>query len=354
MNRFGNRISFFFLLIILSTNFFSNLFAEKNKRKYYDGGEEEQLIIYSKENIDSDKKIPLQAVLIKRPDAKGTVLICHGFSADKYTISFIHTIFKDFNTLAFDFRGHGQCDKYQSSCTLGRNEVFDVIAAAKYIKSRPDLKDKPLFVYGFSMGAVASIIAQSQDDNLFDAMVLDCPFDSTDNLLNRGLEKIKLNMFGYELPIPGKSFLRSYAYNTYLQNFVKTMLKVFSDLNSQDIPLEVEPVYPNEAIKYITVPCFIICCYNDEKVPVDAVRDIYEGAGGYKRLWLTHGRHHFDSIFFKLPEYFYRVRRFLDVCLDESIKNKVQSKIIKDTGLSPEFKAQPKTSDCSKSKEKLF
>lgn len=322
----------FFLILYSCAAVFSK--PMKNRSKYYEGGKEEVISFLSRESIDSDKKILRHGVLIRRPNAKGTVLICHGFSANKYDISFIHMMFKEYNSMAFDFRAHGQNPKGQV-CTLGRNEAFDVLAAVKYIKNDPELKDKPLYAYGFSMGAVAAIIAQAQEENLFDALVLDCPYDSTDNLLDRGINTFKFNLFGYNIPIPGSSILRSYAYNTYLQSFLKTMLKVFADMNSDPIATEIHPVYPNEAIKYVKVPCFIIGCVNDDKAPVEAVRAIFDGAQGYTRLWLTQGRRHFDSIFYKLPEYFYRVKRFLEKCRDGSIKYKVEKKIVKDNVKSP-------------------
>ena len=41
------------------------------------------------------------------------------------------------------------------------------------------------------MGAAAAIIAQAREKNLFDAMMLDCPFDSTDKLIERGINQLK-------------------------------------------------------------------------------------------------------------------------------------------------------------------
>ena len=269
---------------------------QQKDRKLFNDVVEEQVTFYAKESVSSDAKIPRKAVIIKRPKAKATVLICHGFMCDKYDVSFLHMLFGDYNSVAFDFRAHGE-DKEGQSCTLGRDESYDVIAAAEFIKQHPDLKDTPLIVYGFSMGAVAAILAQARE-NLFDAMILDCPFDSSDKLLDRGIKQLKLNVFGYEMQMPGSGFLKSYAYSPYVQSLLKAILKTFTNFGTTDISINFAPIYPEEAIKYVDIPCFFIACVNDTKAPEEAVLSVYNGAKGCKRCWIDpDGRKHYDTIF---------------------------------------------------------
>ncbi len=203
------------------------------KRKYLGDAVEEQVIFYARENAVSDKKIARKGILYRRANAPATVLICHGFTCDKYDVSFLHLMFKDYNSLSFDFRAHGENRENQQS-TLGREEAYEVMAAAEYIKSHPDLADKPLIVYGFSMGAVAAILAEASED-LFDALILDCPYDSTDKLLERGIQNMKFSILGYEMSMPGSSLLKSYAYNPYLQSVVKSILKTFARMDATEI-----------------------------------------------------------------------------------------------------------------------
>lgn len=304
---------------------------EKRKKIYnhFKKASEELVTFKSRESLNSDKLITRKGILIKRPNAKATVLISHGFMCDKFDVSFLHMIFENYNSMIFDFRAHGE-DIQGQCCTFGRDEAYDVAAAAKFVKSHPDLKDKPLIAYGFSMGAVAAIIAQAQDNKLFDAMILDCPFDSSDKLLARGIDQMKINVFGYEMSMPGCSLLKSYAYSPYIQSILKTMLRTFTKMDATEINTCICPVYPEEAIKYISIPVFIIGCVNDDKAPEEAVISVYNGAKGFKRLWLTGGRRHFDTIFYKMHEYFYRVRKFIEMVLDGSIAEKKQQKIIRD------------------------
>ncbi len=298
--------------------------------KLLDGVTEECVTFFSRESLDSDKELARKGVVIKRPDAKATVLICHGFKCDKYDVSFLHMLFNEYNSMAFDFRAHGE-DKEGQCCTFGRDESYDVIAAAEYIKNDPELKKVPLIAYGFSMGASSAIIAQARERDLFDAMILDCPFDSSDKLLDRGLAQLKVTVFGYEMPMPGSGWLKSYGYSPYVQTALKNILKTFTNFGAEDIVVNFVPVYPEEAIKYVDIPCFFIGCINDSKAPEEAVLKVYEGAKGFKRCWIdTDGRKHYDTIFRQMHQYFYKVDHFIKIILDGSYKKKVPAKIRKD------------------------
>jgi pimeloyl-ACP methyl ester carboxylesterase len=317
-------------IVLFMFSLYGQMHSKQNKAlKYLADAHEERITFSARENAYSDKKIVRKGVLIKRPGAKATVLICHGFMCDKFDVSFLHLMFNEYNSMTFDFRGHGE-DTEGQYCTLGRDEVYDVLGAAEFIKKHPALKDKPLIVYGFSMGAVASIIAQAQERKLFDAMILDCPFDSTDKLLERGLNQLKLNVFGYEMAFPGSAILKNYAYSPFVQSLLKAILKTFTKMDSTQINTCICPVYPEDAIKYVSVPCFFIGCIKDDKVPEEAVLAVYNGATGFKRLWLTDGRRHYDTIFYRMNEYFYRVKQFIKKCLDGSIAHKKQQKIKKE------------------------
>ncbi len=332
----SNRLFFLFLCAILGSvvgELLPKATADHKALKHFNDATEEPVVIYSRENLESDKKIARKGILLKRPHAKATVLICHGFMCDKYDISLLQMIFKEYNTMTFDFRAHGENIEGQC-CTFGRDESYDVVAAAHFIKSHPELRDLPLIVYGFSMGAVASIVAQARESNLFDAMILDCPFDSSDKLIERGIDQLKLNVFGYEVKLPGASILKNYAYNSYVQSLLKSVLRCFTKFQVEDINTMICPVYPEEAIKYVSVPCFFIACVNDDKAPVEAVVSVYEGAKGFKRCWIDpSGRRHYDTLFRQLHRYCYKVHRFIEKVIDGSYQKKAKAKITKDRPL---------------------
>ncbi len=308
--------------------------------KYLDGGSIEPVSFYAKENEEATKLILRQGLLFKQPHARATIVVCHGFMCDKFDIGFIRRmLFPSYNVLMFDFRAHGEHIDPSHCCTFGRDEAYDVLGAVSYIKSREDIGSLPLIAYGFSMGAVAAIQAQSlhcqsckKDPShpLFNAMILDCPYDSSENVIKKGLENLKITLFGYTFYLPGRYLLQKYAFNPYVQTLLKALLKTISHMDATATNTYIYPLTPAESIKNISIPCFFIHCRNDEKVSVQAVKNVYEHAAGYKRLWVTEGRRHFDSLFYYPEKYHYKVERFIDDVLNDRLAAKEQQKIIYD------------------------
>ena len=295
----------------------------------------EHVILLPKEHHNSSKTIMRKGVLSRNPSAKATVLICHGFMCDKYDVGILRKVFKksQFNVMTFDFRGHGE-DNEGQYCTFGKDEALDVIAAAQFLRHHPELGHLPLFVYGFSMGAVSAIEAQALEP-LFDAMILDCPFDSSEKVIKTGLEGLKCSLFGYEFSLPGRHFLQKYAFHPYIQSLVKAVLKTVAQMDTTGVNTNFCPLYPSESAKKITIPAFFIHCKNDQKVSVDQVRKVYEGAAGFKRLWLTDGRRHYDSFVYNPEKYIEKVRQFYNQVLNGEIRHLPRSEVIEDN--SPSF-----------------
>lgn len=313
-----------FLIII---NIYGLLHAQAAWKKMF--GKEpdiEKITIYVPESTTSNQYFARKGFLSRHPKAKANVLIMHGYMCNSKDIGFLRTLFKDYNTTTFDFRAHGETTPEQY-CTFGKDEALDVIAAVNFIKSQPDLRELPVIGYGFSMGAVSAIQAQSQEP-LFSAMILDCPFDSSHDLLKRALDNMKLKIFGYEFPLPGRKWLRKNAFNPYVQNIVKAVLKTITQLDATPINTNIQPVRPVDSIKKVTVPTYFIHCINDEKVPLEAIQSIYNNKQGYKRLWITPGRRHFDSFFDDPEGYAFRVNKFINNVVSGRVKKKIQAKII--------------------------
>ncbi len=292
----------------------------------------ESVKLHAKASAHSEDRIARHGFLTLYDQAQATILLCHGFMCDKFDAGMLRSIFPRgrFNFMTFDFRAHGDGVEGQY-CTLGHDEKYDVIAAARFLRAHEKTKDKPLLVYGFSMGAVAAIEAQAKHPGLFDAMVLDCPFESTENLLKRCLEGIKFSVFGYAFGIPGRSLLQKYVFHPYVQSFVKLILRAVAHFDPKKIDVMAYPVYPVTSVKKITVPCFFISCKNDERVSVDAIQEIFDRtASTYKQLWITNGRRHFDSYFYNPEQYTDRVRRFVARYLSGAMQQETKSLVIRD------------------------
>jgi len=308
------------------------LFLEKSlldlrKKKYLQGGELEEVFFYSQYESNSTQHLKRKGMLLKRPNAKATILVCHGYMCDKVDSGIFRMMFPHFNVMTFDFRAHGELVDENQYCTFGKDEAYDVIAAVERIKSDTDINHLPIIAYGFSMGAVASILAQSHTKNLFDAMVLDCPYDTSENVIRNAIKKMKFSVLGYEFNLPGQSILEGYAFNPYVQSLLKTLLKTVASLDAMSINTQISAVSPVESVRKVSVPCFFIHCKNDEKIPADAGKALYESAQGYKRLWLTEGDGHFRSFFHNPEKYVYKVNKFINTVLSGNFKHKQREKI---------------------------
>lgn len=291
----------------------------------------EHVELYPQSGHGSDTTITRKGLLSRCNDAKATILVCHGFMCDKYDVGILRKVFKKskFNVMTFDFRAHGE-DSEGQYCTFGRDEALDVIAAAKFLRNHPDLQDTPLFAYGFSMGAVSAIEAQSSSPDLFDAMILDCPFESSEKVIKTGLEGLRCSAFGCEFDLPGRDFLQKHAFHPYVQALVKAVLKTVAQMDTTGVNTNFCPIYPAESAKNIVVPTFFIHCKNDQKVPVEQVKRIYENAAGFKRLWVTNGRRHYDSFVYNPVKYKEEVELFCDQVLNNDIANMPQEGVVED------------------------
>lgn len=257
--------------------------------------------------------------LIIRPDASATVILFHGFKCKRSDIRPLRTfMFPDYNTLIFDFRAHGVHAQKGECCSFGVDEVKDVKAAVDFIRSHPQLKDKPLIAYGISMGAAAVIEAQSRYNNrLFDAIIIDSPFDSMENVIMRGLDNFRYTIFGYDILKTARILLQKSLYSPIMDTILKTCLRLVG-LDATPVSTCLKPVCPLESIKQVTVPCFIIGCSKDETIPVDAFEKVYENAATDKKeLWIIDGSSHVDTFSHRPEEYIYKVRMFMDRTLSD-------------------------------------
>ena len=279
--------------------------------------------------VDATKKETLQrrGILVRRNHALGTVVICHGYLGCKKDSLALKHLFPLYNVLVFDFRAHGD-DRQGQVSTIGRDEAFDVMAAVQIVKNDPVMSKKPIIGFGFSMGAVSAIQAQSIDDTLFDAMILDCPYDSTDDAMSRGLEeKMQMTIFGKKFTIPGRQFLLDHMYDDSAQAVTSFLFKAITKLDSNAVETKFVQVRPIDSIKKITIPCFFIHCENDKKVPIHAVEQMYKNKPGFKRLWITQGKSHFGSYPNNPELYWYKVNKFLTKLYQHDISKREQEKV---------------------------
>lgn len=278
----------------------------------------ENVTFYALKDSDSNERTSRNGVLVMRPDAKATVLVLHGYTRDKCDAAPLRLLLKNYNIFSFDFRAHGEQVTGQYS-TMGYDEVYDVFAAVDYIRSRPELRDKPLFVMAFSMGAATAIEAQSLDGNLFGAMFLDTPFPSSAQVIKNAVSRMRFKLFGYEFGIPFRKYLEDYAFNPYFQPVLKQLIKILVAFDGTKVLTFMKPISPVESITKINIPCMFVVCAKDKVVPYQDVVQIYENHPGSSQLWISDGRGHCDALYGD-PEFY---DQLLNNFFDSVINNKV-------------------------------
>ncbi len=262
-----------------------------------------------------------KGILAIRPEAIATVIVCHGFTQSKTETAFFRTFFPRCNVIAFDFRAHGELIDGQYS-TIGNDEMYDVKGAVDFVKAHPELQNKPIVGFGFSMGAVTLIQAQAEFSNLFDAIIMDSPFDSSSDCMAACLDKmLTVKLFGQKYRIPGRNVMLKCFYCQRLQPIMRKVFCYvvgFKDLSART---QFQPVLPIDNAPKITIPCFFITCENDKKVPVNCVQRLYNSVSScYKRLWISHGARHCASCLESPELYAYRVNKFIKNALNKSWK----------------------------------
>lgn len=121
--------------------------------------------------LQSNKRI--EGWYIPADSAKGTVLICHGFSGNKASMLDKSEVFHElgYSTFLIDFMGSGGSEGNQT--TIGFYEAQQVCTAFRYLKEQTQ---QPVILFGTSMGAAAIMKAVCDSSIQADALILECPF----------------------------------------------------------------------------------------------------------------------------------------------------------------------------------
>jgi alpha-beta hydrolase superfamily lysophospholipase len=122
-----------------------------------------------------DGGVELAAWYVPRPDARGLVLLFHGYAACKAAllpeVKALHDL--GYASFAVDFRGCGDSTGWDT--TIGYHEAQDVALAVGYARDR--WAPRRVVLYGQSMGSAAILRAVAVQGVAPDAVVVECPFD---------------------------------------------------------------------------------------------------------------------------------------------------------------------------------
>lgn len=131
---------------------------------------------YERHVFPGGRGVPLEAWLVPRADARGTVILFHGHANSKDSqlpeAEVFHAM--GLNVFLVDFYGSGGSGGNETS--IGFYEALDVARAFAYVRDLPGAG--PVLLYGASMGAAAVLKGVADDKLEPAALILECPFDS--------------------------------------------------------------------------------------------------------------------------------------------------------------------------------
>jgi len=128
---------------------------------------------YETITLKSNKEI--ECWLIKTENSKGTIILFHGYGAEKSSMIDKSNEFTKlgFSTMLVDFMGSGNSEGNQT--TIGYKEAQEVNTVFDYLTQSGE---KNIYLFGTSMGAVA--IMKCINDNKIKpkGIIIECPFGS--------------------------------------------------------------------------------------------------------------------------------------------------------------------------------
>ncbi len=231
-------------------------------KAWLEGQEKEELAITSFDGLR------LKGIFVPNPDAKGTLLLFHGWRSHWKTdficaLSFYHA--QGLNLLLAEQRAqNGSEGKYM---TYGIREQRDVVSWANLMAERLG-KEHPLFLGGLSMGAATVLMASDLEyEGNVRGVLADCGFTSPWAIIRKVAGRSKW------IPLDASSALL----NVFTKRFAGFDMKEKSAA---------------DALGRTKLPVLLIHGLADDFVPPEMSRENYEACRSEKELVLVEGATH--------------------------------------------------------------
>ncbi|MFN3243982.1 MAG: alpha/beta hydrolase [Planctomycetota bacterium] len=194
-----------------------------------------------------------------------------------------------------------QCNHGGSSrapFTGGLRESDDVVAVVDYVRGQPGLADKPLVMFGVSLGTIAVTLALPRIDDVA-GVVLDAPIDDLTAAAHR--------MMTFDRPGDRRS---SFYMIEPWRSLILTALGMWSGFSTSDVrPIEVVATLPHD------LPVLVIGEGLDDRAPPRTVENVYNRMPqhkGVKVLWQVQNVGHGKAFLEQPAAYDEALGRLLD------------------------------------------
>jgi alpha-beta hydrolase superfamily lysophospholipase len=217
--------------------------------------------------------LPLRGFLVpaRSPPRFGAVCV-HGLFRSAFELETVGSMLRDLGgeVLLVEYRNHGGSGR--AKATFGTNESRDVAAALAVMRDWPKTKDRPLVLFGVSLGTVAAALAAPDAPRLA-ALILDAPIDDLHDAGDRMLEGFasRRNQ-GPTIPGPIRS------------------LMLFGAGTFGGVDFEHADVRGALSRLPKSIAVLLVSAGQDDRVPVDSVRALYDRLPtdpAKKDLWIV-------------------------------------------------------------------
>jgi uncharacterized protein len=188
-----------------------------------------------------------------------------------------------FATFMFDMQGSGL--RRGQPVTLGFKERWDLVAAARYLRTRPDVDPEAIGVLGVSMGAATALLAAAAEPAI-KAVVCDSGYSDVERMIEPGVA----------------AFLGPIA-----RPFASVIVRITEAMAG----VKVADIVPERAAAELgNRPLLLIHGADDGLVHVDSAYRLHEAASGPRELWIVPDCEHGQAPSVAADEYRERVNTF--------------------------------------------
>ncbi|MDQ0231873.1 alpha/beta hydrolase [Metabacillus malikii] len=260
---------------------------------------ETKLGFFNQNDYDALEKQPFSVPSSFGYSIKGTVIapyetnrymiLCHGVTVNRLNSVKYMNLFleKGWNVVIYDHRRHGETGGKTTS--YGHYEKFDLQTVVHWLKNKVG-DSLTLGIHGESMGAVTTLLYAGMVEDGADFYIADCPFSELEAQL---LYRLKV-----EFKLPGA--------------FVMPIAKPFVQFRDR---YSLKKVSPLKAVAAIKKPVLFIHSKDDDYIPAEMSRQLYEQKKGPKKLFIAEKGTHAMSYAENRKEYSDVIDEFLDEIL---------------------------------------